>query len=120
MIVPPAPWEHPWSGGHVLQKLCIIRGREGQFNRRRKDPVLAVARYTDMPQVIIQSAQEIEEPSCLSPCQSLQQHMFLAAVGGVCMELLLQSLGLCGLWVHADLMHTGAVWFCLADDPVQR
>ena len=49
MLVPPAPWRTPYSGGHVLTPACIMRGHDSHY----KDAVLPVeqATYQRMPEV---------------------------------------------------------------------
>ncbi len=49
MLVPPAPWVNPQSGGHVLTPACIIRGHEAKYGVM--EHVLEAARYQCMPQV---------------------------------------------------------------------
>ena len=50
MLVPPAPWVNPHSGGHILTPACMMRGHD--FRWGVMEQVLANASYKAMPQVI--------------------------------------------------------------------
>lgn len=50
MLVPPAPWKTPFSGGHVLTPACIMRGYEERLADRSS--TVNDATYATMPEVI--------------------------------------------------------------------